>query len=427
MRTALGIALAANRLVAHLPEGEPWVRALTPTPDGDSWVDLADALSELHEIAGSARAELYVALMPPFASVRRLELPGVSEREAAQVTSRDPSRFLPTHGQALVVEVEGTGWRRASPFLLVVVPRPTIEAIGAAAQESGWTLRGVVPAQLAWASARASSPGPNDIVVVLESHVEIVRACRGAVRAIRRIAGAPEATTSSALRASAARHDVELSEDALVLSSPLDAAIAAAEAARVAGPALLPEAARSIVRHNQRRGMLVRFAAAAALLAVAGGLTTWGLSRERANVAAERARIHGAVTQARAVRESLAALNARLAAVRSLEQSAPHWSALVTTLADKLPSDAFLLSLSASGDTLHLGGGATRPAPVFDALAAIEGVRSVRPEGPIRQEVRAAGATSEHFVLAALLAPPSASSNAGDHRAPNGNTPGRRP
>ena len=405
MRSSVGIALEANRLVARLPTGERWEKALSPSPHGDSWLDLADALEELHAVVGDGQVELHVALLPPFAYVRPLELSGVSEHEAAQLARRDPSRFLPTRGKALAVEVEGTGWRRASPFLLVAAPITVIEAIDAAAQQSGWTLGSIVPAQLAWASAGMRRSGPDDVVIALETHVEIVRLRRGLVHSIRRIAAATDAMTASELRDLAAKHGVELSEDAVVISSPNDLASVAAEcAARAIGPALLPESSRLAVRQRQRRGTFARFAAAAVLIAVSAGLTPWGLNRERSATGAERARIRGAVAQALAVRESVATLNARLAAVRSLEMDASHWSVLVASLADKLPSNAFLLSLSASGDTLHLEGGAARAAPVFDALATVPGVKSVRPEGPIRQEIRADGAALEHFVLAASLA-----------------------
>ena len=417
MRGSIGIALEANRLIARLSDGERWVRTLSPGPHGDSWLDLTEALGELYAVAGDLPRELHVALLPPLAHVRRLELPGVSEHEAAQITRRDPSRFLPRREHALDVAVAGTGWRRMSPFLLVAVPTTTIEAIGAAAQQSGWRLGGIVPAQLAWASAGAPHKGgANDVVIVLETHIELLRVRRGTVQCFRRIAGASPGLTASELRGLAARHGVELSDDAVVISSPDDAALVAAErSGQTVGPALLPAAGRVTVRQRQRRGIFGRFAAAAALVTVSAGLLPWGFGRERSAIAAERVRIRSKVFEARAVRESVAALNTRLAAVQSLEMGASHWPTLVAALADNLPSDAFLLSLSASGDTLRLEGGATRAAPVFDALATVAGLKSIHPEGPIRQEIRADGAALEHFVLAASLA------------MPNGNTPGVKP
>jgi hypothetical protein len=429
MTIHVGVALERDRLVARLPSGDAWIRALTRAPDSDSWTDLTEALSELRAAVGKARGDLHIALMPPLANVRCLDLPGVSEAEATQIVSRDPSRFLPMRGSPLVVELEGSGWRRVSPFLLAATPASIIEAIGDAAQRSGWTLSAVVPAQFAWA-ASASSAGrsahrkPNDVVVALASHVDMLRVWKGRVVMDRRILRAPEGVTAQELRAWTAEHQVGLHEDAMVIASSDEVAMIAARfASRSRGPLLLPESCRISVRQRDRRGTMIRFATAAVLVIIAAALAPWGLSRERANIAAERVRIRSHVSRALAVRESVAVLNARLATIRSLEDDAPRWSAFVTTLAETLPSDAFLVSLSATGDSLHLEGGATRAAPVFDALARVAAVRSVRPEGPIRQEVSAGGVTSEHFVLAALLTRPLGSNGADDHRMPNGRAP----
>jgi len=417
-RTRVGVALEANRLLARLPANPSdanapddrnlWIRSLTPSADGESWIDLAEAFAELRRIAGIRHGVLYVALMPPLSQLRRVDLMGLSESEASRVVGRDPARFLPHGSKRLVIELQGTGWRRRSPFLLVAAPVHAVETIGSAALEAGWSLGAVVPAQLAWATAAHGSVwtrrAPRDVVVCLDGHTEIVRAERDGMVALRRVPLPRDDRSPSTLRALCAERGVPVASDAPVMTSANEAAALAADLAPMAtGPAFLPAEARTLVTRRVHRASIWRLTVAVALLAMAGALELFGLARQRASIAAERAGIRHTVVQALVVRESVAVLSERLAAVRDVANDSPRWSRWLATLADVLPPDAFLVSLNAEGDSLHLEGNAARAALVFDALASVRGIQSVRPEGPIRQEVRNGGATSEHFALAALL------------------------
>lgn len=410
----IGIALEKDRLVALRPreagtsasiESRRWIRPLTLAPDGQSWTDLAEALTELRALSGERRGMLHVALMPPLSHFRQIELAGVTEREATQLVSRDPSRFLPVRSKTLVVALEGAGWRLASPFLLTAAPAPLLEAIGEAVRQSGWSLGGVLPAQLAWAASIAER-GPRVLIVRLDTHIEILHVERQAVVEVRRVPIGREGAEST-LPVLLAERGIEVDATAAVVPTTLDAATMAAQFTPGAiGPTLLPEVERIAVRQRTRQWTVVRLALAAALLIAAAALELWGSGRERANVAAERARIRRSVAEALVTRESVAVLTERLTALRAVEADAPQWSAWVAKLADHIPSDAFLLSLTAEGDSLRLEGAAERAAPVFDAVASVQGVSSVRPEGAIRQEVRGGDATSEQFVLAAQLTHP---------------------
>jgi hypothetical protein len=417
----VGIALQADRLVARLPaeQSDPnspevpklWIRPLTPTPDGDSWTDLAEAFKELHHETGINHGVMYVALMPPLSQLRRLDLAGATESEATRIVSRDPARFLPLRSKRLAVELQGTGWRRRAPFLLVAAPAAALEAIGSAAQQTSWSLGSVVPAQLAWATIGRgrgrTRREAREVIVCLGTHIEIVRAEPNGMITVRRIPLPHDDATPSAVRALCTERGVIVSSEARIIVSTDEAAALAAELAPLmTGPTLLPIEERTLVMQRVRRATMLRLAVATLLLAVAGGLELFGLAHERASIAAERARMRRTVGQAVVVRESVAVLSERLAAVRAIAMDSPRWSAWLATLADELPSDAFLASLNAEGDSLHLEGNATRAAPVFDALTSVRGIQGVRPEGPIRQEVRNGGATSEHFVLAARLARP---------------------
>ncbi len=408
----IGIALSPNRLVAFLPSGRAtaqakgtprlWVRPLVSSVDANSWGNLTEVLAELRAITGGGR--LHVTLMPPLAHLRRLELAGLNEAEATRIVSRDPSRFVALQGRPeLTIVVEGSGWRRMSPFALSAISSSALEELGAAARASGWSLGSVRPAPLAWAAA-AARRRTHDCVACLASHVEVVRGMKGTPVSFRRLRVQTGLRTAESVRALLAERGIDIARDATVMLSDDEAMAVAAEYAVCAtGPLALPDREQANARRRQRRGTIGRFVAAGILLALTAALELWDVQRERTNVADARARIQRPLSDALAVRESLSVAKERLATIRSLESSAPRWSSWVAQLAERLPTDAFLVSLSAGGDSLRLEGAATRAAPVFDALSGVPGVRSVRPEGPIRQELRGGDAASEHFQISASL------------------------
>ena len=430
----VGVALAAGRLVAVPDDGAAWTRALTPTEDGAP-PDLADALTELRDVLGAgARAarRLHVALLPPLAQLRRIDLPGLRADEVRRVLRREPSRHLPIEAALpLALAVEGTGWRGSSPFTVLAAPRALVEGIDAAARRSGWRVAEIVSAESAWAAAAASLL-PRErgtgaaIVACLEDRVEVLRVRGGRAIALRRLpAPVPEAGTLVARAllgegetappptavigegALAAELRASLSapprapDDDLPDESP--AVLAARFAPRAAGPALLAEEEHEARAAGARRRAVVRLAAAGAMLVATAVVQLWGVSRDRASVAGERARLRGPVARALATRDSLALATERLAMLRATSAATPRWSALLAALAIELPEDAYVVSLGAAGDTLRLEGAATRAAPVFDALARLPGVTAIHPERAIRQEVDEDGETTEHFVLAARL------------------------
>jgi hypothetical protein len=186
-------------------------------------------------------------------------------------------------------------------------------------------------------------------------------------------------------------------------SSDTPALVAARFATRAAGPSLSPEAERLVLQQRTRRLTLARFAAAALLLVAAAGAQLWGSSREHNRIMAERERIRETVDRALVTRDSLTEAMARLTTLRSSASSATRWSALIASLASELPDDAFLASLRGDGDTLRLEGSAARATGALSAVARVRGLRSVRPEGPIRQEISDDGSTSERFTLSAVL------------------------
>jgi len=425
----IGLALSPNLFVAFFSRPrigsrgpaapEIWIRPLTPSLTSETWTNLAEVLGELGYVVGGGT--LHVALLPPLASYRRLDLAGVNEADATRVVQRDPSRFLPLHGRTeTLVELEGSGWRRRSAFRLVAATTSVVEALGTAAAATGWSLGAVLPASLAWGTT-GKRLRSHEYVACLGTHIEVVRAQNGAPTMLRRLPRPAGELTAQQVRAILVDRGIAVQPNATIMLSDEEAMALAAECAvSAAGPTVLPERERVAVRQRQRRASRWAFVAAALLLVLTGALALWDVQREREAVAAERMSIRPSVVEALAMRESLSVVSERLAAIRLLESRSPHWSTWLATLAETLPSDAFLFSLSAEGDSLRLEGATTRAAPVFDALSAVLGVRRVRPEGQIRQEVRGGNATSEHFILSAFLEP-EAGSNAAANRfaAPN--------
>ena len=415
-RPPIGVALDEKRMTASLPrvgrDSTPrlWTRTLMPAPHSGPWVDLAAAFRELREQVADG-GMLFIALMPPFGRIRLIDLPGVSEAEAARVVRRDPSRFFPVRGEQLAVEVRGSGWRRSTPFVVAAAPHAIVEHVAEAAAASGWSLGGTVPAQLAWA-ALAGGPAPRDVVIRCADHVEHLRVARGTLIAARRLPAGRVAASADAT-----------TQAVVVESASVGAERAAALATRTPRPVLRSDMERLAVRRGRRRGAIARTIIAAAVLVVAGMLELRGLAHERGRLAMERRRIQPVVAQSMAVRESIAVAAARVALLRGADSST-RWSGLIAALAEELPSDAYLVSFTAEGDSVHLEGAALRAAPVFDAVNTMGRVRGVRPDGPIRQELRGAE-RSEHFLLSAFVSRASASTH-GD-KGPNANASGGRP
>ena len=438
----VGIAVARDRIVSVIPGSAPasrWVHPLTPPEAGQALPsDLAAALGDLRAAitaarGGAFRGALHVALLPPLAHVRRLELPGLKLAESRQVLRREPSRYLPVSAESapLDLEIEGEGWRQASSFTLFAASHALVEGIHDAAGESGWRVAEIVPAEAAWAAAATSLlPGADDtgrvLVICLDDRVEVVRVRRDRILAIRRLPLDASAVVSLLqslpVRANAAtRTDVAVIGDSTIAgelraalegarrSHPIDTRLtaspgavellAATFAVRAAGPALLPEHERAAIARRATRATVVRFAAATALVVAAAGVQRWGIAREQGEIAAQRAALQEPVTRALAVRDSIARVTERLETMHRAATTAPHWASVIAGLSSGLPDDAYLLSLRVDNDSLRLEGSAGRAEGVFDALRLLPGMSALRPEGAIRQEIAADGSTSERFAL----------------------------
>src|SRR5262252_3488653 len=162
----VAIAISANELAAVHSElrsgGGVWRTQLEPLSENNGWSSLAGALAELARALGGAGAvgaqngSLVVSLMPPLTEVRRLELPPLRADELQRTLTRDASRyFVQARGPQVVgVSLPSRRPRRAPvPVVAAAAPVRLIAAIRGAAQQTGWTVDAIAPAETAWTAA----------------------------------------------------------------------------------------------------------------------------------------------------------------------------------------------------------------------------------------------------------------------------------
>jgi hypothetical protein len=463
---AVGVALGADTLVAVVEgraRGDDGVagafrsRPLDP-PESGGWPDLAVAFAELAESVGEGGGHVNVALLPPLVEVRHIALPALREEELRHVLARDAARYFPGAREPQVIGFElapGLG-RRTAPLLTAAAPAWLVEAIYAAAERAGWGIGRIVPAHSAWvAGAILLAPelrrGAGVLAVLGANRVEVLRLEHGRLEGCRRLptyedperlsgaladvitasngsgtkdAALPRTARPTALvgtrelraavsdRLAAAKQVlIDTSRAEPLFDSP--PAIAARFARHVGGPDLLPERVYAAARRRARRIVALLTATALLVLAGAVALERWGVERELAAVGAGRVEIRDAVGEAIRVREVIAALDERLAALAALETTSPRWSEVIAIVGESLPKEAHLVSFRAQGDTLFLEGVAPHAATVFEALQRSPWIAAVRASAPIQREIRQGQPPVERFVAAALLLPPLGIASAG--------------
>ncbi|HET6762735.1 MAG TPA: PilN domain-containing protein [Longimicrobiaceae bacterium] len=425
-RTACyGLALSPHAATAvRLERGRAeaalrWDLAVDETSDA-TWTRLSAVLAELHAQAGDATAVLHVALLPPLAQLRRVELPKMGIEEARHVLTRDAARYFSAARDAQYVDVrliEALEGGR-SAFLAAAAPRAFVDRLHERADLAGWRVGSVSAAASAWAAGLRQWPrelgSDGALAVLLPSHVELVHFRAGEIDGIRRFPSAASVDAAEGLPVGIVGADAGADEvRSRVLAAggrvvePLDGSYTASPAALAAAHArgarlgLLPSlAGHSELRMRRRTGILV--AASALLLAAAGGVEMRTAHTALAAATMERARLRPQVSEAANARSTLEALRLRFAALSALE-SGPRWPVVVASVAQHLPPDAHLTAFRAEGDSLVLEGEARRASAVFDAVRATPGVVGVHASAPVRREFSENGAAVERFALTAGL------------------------
>lgn len=362
---------------------------------------LAESFAAIRATVGPVSL-VSVALLPPLATTRLLELPRVTASERRALLTRDAERFFPN--VTGLQEVTAVVLRSEGGRQLVRVSRSDaslVQAIERAAASTSWTLDGVVPADLAWAVA-GRRRGRGTRAVLLE-HARQWRAIALTTRGgglVRSSAAPLDGTSAGSLVGVPAQSVAVLTAGP---SGEAASAIAARFADAVPNGQLRSPAAMAASAARAKRWSLGLLAGAAALLLMAGGFEMWGLHRELSAVRARREAIRPAVQEAMAARTAVSSITDRLMTLDSAGRTAPRWSSVIAALTDELPADAYLSAFRATGDTLRIEGNASHAADVFESLQRAPWATSVRAEAPIRQESNADGVPIERFMLGARL------------------------
>lgn len=396
----VGLALAADRLIAYVPErsstapGKAWERPVRPLTAAEGHADLAAALIELRQELGVSRGRTSIALLPDLVQLKRIELPKMRESELRAVVTRDGAMFFFGAHDAQVVAFErlATGRTPMIPLMVACTPELVIDGVITAALEAGWALDRIVPAHTAWAVAAVRRcprlhRGGAEVVVTLGTVRYTLRLSDGRLDLVRRAPTSTSAATETPL--------VQLDEPALV---------AAMHVGSVRALEMLPE--RLHVQRARRTRSVARslVAVAAASLVASAGLELWGTQRELQQVESRRAAIRARVNGIMRVRDALDVVDRRTTTLVTLDRTAPQWSGTMATVASHLPLDAHLAAFRGRADSLVLEGTAERAAPVFEAIQRAPGVNGVRATAPIRQELDGEQRPVEHFAVALRLA-----------------------
>ena len=435
-----------------------------PAADG-AWPELDAALVELVRELGIAGCVADVLLARPYAHVKVAALPPVRRRDLRALLQRSARRWFPVPDGEVVAEAlplragsltrrAWLRWRRApggerwsgrgpshdsgetpvtttSPrtaaAIALVAPDAVVRGATNAVTKAGLRVGVVAPVPLAVAALALRRAGRRALargfalvvrgagwaerIVVRGAAPRLFQPLPAADGAEQRITvvsleeGAEDATAGSAC---AAGDNVEQTPGAVRTSelrslSALHPAVGAALGALCLReqPLLLPATLRAAWMRRVRRRAMVRTAAAAALLVVAAAVHLRGLEAELAAVQAARRAVAPTVKEARAARETVAAVDAMLARVRAAEDATADWAGLFARIANALPDSAHLVSFRAEDGEVRLGGVAVSATAAAAALSAGGVFDAVSLAGPVRT---ADAGGRERFELAARLA-----------------------
>jgi hypothetical protein len=374
LRPHVGIALAADRLVATLRNG----RSLETKEVGD----LRTAFIALQEATRLTHATVSVALVPPLVRVRHTALPPLRESERHRLLERDAARyFVGLREQHVTGSVVLARKKSPVPVFVAAAPARLVEEIEAAVSGAGWTLAAIVPAQSAWAAIR-----DGQAVISLPHGNEVLRVAHGRVLD-RRLARAGDPLPEA--------------RDRFQIEDPVTSA--AAHAAQATEPDLCSPQRLALRQHAARQvaGSLAGTAFICIMLAVA--VNYWGLERQLAAARQRRSELATSVAAAMQLRDSIATVSGALTAIRRIEQVSPRWSTVLADLADYLPRDAYVVQLHGEADSVVMQGVAAHAIGVFQALQVAPNITGLRAEAPIRQDVGSDGAVREQFSLGAFL------------------------
>jgi Tfp pilus assembly protein PilN len=437
----LGVALSDDRIVVMQAGGAGsksshlWSRTLTPMPTpGNTWPDLQAAFADLRSEIG-ARGRLSIALMPSLAALRTVELPPLKGDESRKLLARNAGRYFVGVTEPQTVGIlrlqQGAGAHAGGTLIATATATRTLDAIHRAARDAGWKILSVAPAFTAWVSAArtlwpSSKQRPTRVLVLGIDHTDLIRLDRGRLLGIRQFR-AGDADLDLAVEALVARDEsgyqpqvavvgdeaatrrvtARLSSAGVVAMPAPSGTLAivrsadALAAASVHGAKeleLLPDGVLAARRAQAQRVSVWMATAAAVMLMAMAGFELWGAQRELAIINDQRFALKAGVADVIKSRALIEADTRRIAALQPIATQGPRWSAVLTTLATRLPHDAYLTSVRAQRDTLRIEGLADNAARVFAAVQAMPDVGSAKPM-PFRTDVDEAGKPIQSFVI----------------------------
>lgn len=405
-RVTIGIALGESSLTASWVDGRSarrWHGTMESIAATELRLDvMRSAFAELRLAVGAgARVALSIAILPPLARVRHVVLPRMSNDERRLALSHAAERHFLGLGESVLCAVErlGRGTRSAVPFLAAAVPAGLIADITALTTELGWKVDRILPAHSAWLTAALERwpsvrRGRACIIVEGDAETTVLQLNAGSLTLVRRVRVCDPTPTS-------ADGDSEIERKVIpsATGEAAPAAIAAHHAMRARWLEIVPDAERKARDIRDIRFSRRLVIAAVACIIAAAGVYRWSLARQLDAVAAERAMLRARVERAIAAHDSLAELGHGTAAIESLEQSAPRWSAVLSRIAIELPPDVLVDVFRGDADSVTMQGQATNASGVFSALRGTQGVVSVRSNAPIQQELLAGHESSERWTL----------------------------
>ena len=438
-RVQTGIALSATGLCAadirlRTPD-RTWRATLdAPPPENGHWPSLASALAELARTLGVTQGTLAISLMPPFTEVRRLEFPPLKDEEIQRELSRHASRYFVAAKTPQIVGASSAGKRVRGARASVVAAATSARLIGAirtAAEQTGWTIDVMAPAESAWAAAAlaiwpALARQSSFALVAHEDRTDLMQILDGRLVNVRRFrSGAGDAPMIAdtvgpgarigVLGAVAPRRELTSALNGLGVSvmqpsgewttaAEVPDHVAAQFAGSDVGPVLRSEETVRIEASHARRIMWMMTGAAAALFAISAGIELWGVHHQLVLVRAERDRIHPEIASTMVGRTTVDAAYQHLAALGAIERAAPQWSSVIASLTTALPDDAHLMAIRTRDDSVIVDGVADHAARVFNALERADQLTGVKAAAAVRREIQEGGSDAlEHFVIAARV------------------------
>jgi len=441
IRTGVAIsptAIRAADIRLRSSASRAWLAPLdSPPTDGSVWSSLASALDDLARALGASEGVLSISLMPPLTEVRRLELPPLAEEDLQRLLSRNASRYFVNARTPQIVGASSSKRRargKPSPVVAAAASTRLVASVRAAAEQAGWTVDSIAPAESAWAAGAialwpAFAKQDSYALVAHEDRTDLLQIEDGRLTGVRRFrAGGADASMIADAVGPTARIGVAgssgerraisaaLAAVNVTTSTPSGEWSAAAEDADVmaaqfagtdVGPTLRTEGAVAADKASARKMTLIIAGAAAALFLAAAGIQLWGVHHQLALVRAERAKLKPQLSSTLVGRTTVDATYRHLAALATSERNAPRWSSVIAALSESVPEDAHLTAIRARSDSLIVDGLAQHAARVFDALEKTHGLVEVKAASPVRRELQDGGSTLDHFVIGARVVKPS--------------------